>query len=781
MHYDTPIKSFRTMFANIDTGIYSLISGAYQVFFNVANASIIDSDLISKLFGRIQLIFGVIVLFRLAISLIGGIVNPDSFSNEKTGFGKIITRVVISLLLAVVIIPLNITGDFQEGSTEQKIRDNGILFGLMYDFQDRVISRNVIGNLILGNSQMNYDYNKEKLSANKEYEKYGTDLAKNLLHSFYSINLTTAAKQKVSDDPSVATADFYGDSDNRLAKGADNDAIVKEVYKDACGDAEDGTSCSLSYLLNEIATAHGSLDSDDGKYEAGDYFVWDYKVFISSICGIAVLVMLLGFTIDIAIRAFKLIILRIVAIVPIVSYIDPKSDKTLSTWAEFTLKTYIDIFLRVGIMYIVVLIVDGITKRSDGATLFPIMGGSVGAFSYLFLILGLFFFAKEAPKFIMESMGMKPGNFFQNVGRFLTVAGVAGSGLVGGVAGAITGFRASQAASRANAPIGSKKWRQGNPLKASGAAAWNALSGFAGNAHAFGTAKNHKFSAARHAAIQRNSELMADGMKGVTAWSRFTGNIGDYTGSSVYQNDKRLEYDLKRQQEAIKHQMEARQQEIAMYKGKQDAIHKLTQNVVGGDIIKDGKNARGTTEILDTNGHKHRIDYAYDDWYRKTKNLKPNEKITLKDSNGHEFEVSAPETARVDHVMHDTATGYRIAEQYQDFLNGNGSNGVSDNIQALRSSGILTAADTLQLNKAINSGDSQAVFDVFDKIDKAQFHNISVAESIGDGKGKGAGSLNDLQKQNEDLENQLFAVRERLSKEEAATSHNRTGGPGGGH
>ena len=772
MKHSDIVESVRSIFAAIDTGVYSLISGAYQVFFNVANANILSSDMIVGLFKRIQLIFGVIIMFRLAVSLIGGIVNPDSFSNEKTGFGKIITRIIVSLILTIVIIPLNLTGDFSGGdSLKERVNDNGILFGFMYELQDRVLATNTIGNLIVGKS------NTGNLT-NKTYAEYGNSLAKGLLKSFYSINLTTDAKKKVEEDPSIETIDFDATASNRLDNDTDNDTIVLHVEGDYCPDNDEGgentagieDKCTLDYIIENVAATNSN-----------DYFVWDYRIFTSTICGILLLIMLLGFTIDIAIRAFKLVILRIIAIVPIVSYIDPKSDKTLSTWASFTLKTYVDIFLRVGIMYIIVLIVDDLTSNLKAGKLFTISNGSVGAFSYLFIILGLFFFAREAPKFILESIGLQTGDFFKNVGRMFNASFAAGSGLIGGVAGAITGFRASQAASRANAPIGSKKWRQGNPLKASGAAAWNALSGFAGNAHAFGTAKDHKFSTARHAAIQRNSELMADGMKGVTAWSRFTGNIGDYTGDSVYPRDKRKEYDLKRQQEAIKHQMEARQQEIAMYKGKQDAIHKLTQNVVGGDIIKDGKNARGTTEILDTNGHKHRIDYAYDDWYRKTKNLKPNEKITLKDSNGHEFEVSAPETARVDHLMHDTATGYRIAEQYKDFLNGKGSNGVSDNIQALRSSGILTAADTLQLNKAINSGDSQAVFDVFDKIDKAQFHNISVAESIGDGKGKGAGSLNDLQKQNEDLENQLFAVRERLSKEEAATSHNRTGGPGGGH
>ena len=119
MKYSKVVESIRSVCAAMDNGIYSLISGAFQVFFNVANANILSSTLITDLFSRIQLIFGVIILFRLAISLISGIVNPDAFSNEKTGFGKVITRVVISLVLVVTIIPLNLSGDFEQNSLQK--------------------------------------------------------------------------------------------------------------------------------------------------------------------------------------------------------------------------------------------------------------------------------------------------------------------------------------------------------------------------------------------------------------------------------------------------------------------------------------------------------------------------------------------------------------------------------------------------------------------------------------------------------------------------------------
>ena len=118
------MKGFRGISAAIDLGIYKIIAGAFSVFFNISSSEIINGTIINDIFNRVQLIFGVVVLFRLAISLINGIVSPETVSNAKSGVGNILKRVVVSVLLMSIIVPLNIP-DAASGSFEEKLNNNG--------------------------------------------------------------------------------------------------------------------------------------------------------------------------------------------------------------------------------------------------------------------------------------------------------------------------------------------------------------------------------------------------------------------------------------------------------------------------------------------------------------------------------------------------------------------------------------------------------------------------------------------------------------------------------
>ena len=65
------VRGFFSMFDNI---IYGLLSIMYQIFFNVASANIINKETIFNIFGRIQLILGVFMLFQLGMTIIRGLV-----------------------------------------------------------------------------------------------------------------------------------------------------------------------------------------------------------------------------------------------------------------------------------------------------------------------------------------------------------------------------------------------------------------------------------------------------------------------------------------------------------------------------------------------------------------------------------------------------------------------------------------------------------------------------------------------------------------------------------
>ena len=145
----------RTIFATIDRVVYLLMSILYEIFFAVASFDMLGGDLIRDIYGRVQLILGVFMVFKLAISILQGIVNPDTVYDKKQGMGKIVTRIIVSLIMLVLIAPFDIPNPSNEW--EKSVNDNGILFGSLFSLQNRVLANNTIGRIIVGRTDTSSD------------------------------------------------------------------------------------------------------------------------------------------------------------------------------------------------------------------------------------------------------------------------------------------------------------------------------------------------------------------------------------------------------------------------------------------------------------------------------------------------------------------------------------------------------------------------------------------------------------------------------------------------
>ena len=59
----------RAFFALFDKVVYSLIIIMYEILFNLADATIIQSETMVNFYSRVQLIIGVYMIFKVSISL----------------------------------------------------------------------------------------------------------------------------------------------------------------------------------------------------------------------------------------------------------------------------------------------------------------------------------------------------------------------------------------------------------------------------------------------------------------------------------------------------------------------------------------------------------------------------------------------------------------------------------------------------------------------------------------------------------------------------------------
>ena len=463
----------RSFFTILDRAVYSLISALYQIFYNIASSSIMNGEVVRTLFGRVQLIFGVIVLFKLAITLMNGIINPDSVTDKKSGMGNALTRVIISLVMIVLIVPLNIPlDDAAPESYNAQLNNNGILFGTMYEFQNQLLKENTIGKIILGTDSISTN------ADNDLFSTYGDTLASTVLKTFVTVNINE------NTDTKTTTVDDY--KTNAVCNSDDA----------ALGDIEEYNSTTNVSTILKLAT-----------HDCGKSFVFSYSMIISTIVGGLFLLIMAGFTLDIAIRALKLIILRLIAPVPIIAYIDPKGESNFKAWTKAVLMTYIDVFVRIAVVFFIVFLCSQIDNIFAGLT---INGGMVGNFSKLFIILGIFYFAKEAPKFLLESIGIKyNGGFFSGIGKMMG-SGAALGGILGAGAAAYT---ASKAADKVN--------ESGfHPLKNIGAGILGGVTGGISGMTAAAGAKDHYAKAATDKLRQRNELAIAQGTAGSTSWGR---------------------------------------------------------------------------------------------------------------------------------------------------------------------------------------------------------------------------------------------------------------------
>ena len=433
----------RTLGSSLNFCIYFLLGLMYQIFFNVASAQLFESETIKNFYGRVQLIIGVFMVFKLAITILQGIMDPEKFMGNKEGFGTIITRVVVALIMLAVIVPINVPDVQNANSYEKYINNNGLLFGTLYSLQDRILSGNTLGRLILGTTDtaenpdaIDQTGKTEAQIQQEKLEQSANIFSSTILKGFLRINLVTEDERVDNDETNPENWYCKGDdltNDHRTAINMYNQLDVSPTI--LLSDPIVKAKCNLNW---QASIPGLNLIAGDSKY------VFAFNFILALIVGAIFLVLLVAFTVDIAIRSIKLAILRLLAPIPIISYVEPKSakDGMFASWVKALTSTYLDLFLRLAIVYFVIFIIQDMMVNG---IIIDQAGGMVGIISCIFIWIGLFFFARMAPKFIKDVLGLK-GPGMSNLGLSGVLGGAAtfvgGGGVKGAMAGALSSMNA---------------------------------------------------------------------------------------------------------------------------------------------------------------------------------------------------------------------------------------------------------------------------------------------------------------------------------------------------
>ena len=135
-----------------------------------------------------------------------------------------------------------------------------------------------------------------------------------------------------------------------------------------------------------------------------------YNFIISGVVGIYVLYTLLIFSIDLGLRVVKLLFYEMIAPFPALLMIVPGQDKVIKTWVKATLKTFLDLFIKVAIISLGVFLINAVSdgfKNSGSIIGFESTNQNVINFASIFIILGIIIFMKKAPKLIEDLFGFK--------------------------------------------------------------------------------------------------------------------------------------------------------------------------------------------------------------------------------------------------------------------------------------------------------------------------------------------------------------------------------------
>lgn len=393
-------QGFYGALLTIDSVFYSAIQYLYDVFIMLTKIKLMDGTEATQIIQRVYVLIGVVMLFLLSYSLLKSIVNPDNKSIESSG------KVIFNIIKAIVLVAFVPT-----------------IFDFAFDVQYAVLNQDTIGKLISGSAT-------DSTSGNSVIKEGGINMAMDILQAFI---VPTGTNDKGED----ITDELYNNGN------CPGDLNSCEGYRNLEYSSDklfenNGTANTFGEFWKYVKTNKNLfIISDIAPELAGDHPRLKHMFLLSTIAAGCVLVLLARYGLSLGLRLVKLAFYELIAPLPILASILPQKKDMLNKWVSATVKTYLEVFIRIAILYLSVYLIGLAGGKITTAVYQTGASATVAFLARAIVILGMVTFLKKAPELISEATGINTDGMSLGIreqlkqGGFYTAAGIAGGAATG--------------------------------------------------------------------------------------------------------------------------------------------------------------------------------------------------------------------------------------------------------------------------------------------------------------------------------------------------------------
>lgn len=380
---------------SIAHSVSALAGVIYDIMFNINNDTMFSnaSDLIGD---SVRSLIGVFMLFRIVVSLLNYLVNPDAATDKSTGGGKLLGRIMITFALLLL--------------------SNLFIFDELKDLQNAIVKPDEVGKTaaIYSIFGLNYENSDDIDELTFCTAKYKSDC-------IYSCAYTQGA------DFSYTIFTPFLDYTDESAEAQDSVEMRKSFY-----------NSSKCYNSNSSEDYETSAERQEKKAKknlkkAAKNENFDVDFITSLLMSLIAIVMIAIMCIDVVVRNLKILVLEAISPVTICCYINPK-DKIFNTWLKNYGSVYADLFVKLIALRLMSILISYVNNVSVG----------LNAFEKLFYIMGIIVFAKALPGFISKIFGIEgAGSFKESAGMLKKGLGFGAGAAAGLVAGGVSRAKAA--------------------------------------------------------------------------------------------------------------------------------------------------------------------------------------------------------------------------------------------------------------------------------------------------------------------------------------------------